>query len=285
MIAALALVTLLGGLDPCAPVEAAAERDPVAAATYLEVAQAERAAGRQDPAIVALRVAASLDPERAEIREGLAQMCATHARERELAAAVEHVRQGRHREALVVLERLAAESPSPDISLLAGASYVHLGEYAKARPHLELAGRNPELAHSASVFLGIAAMREGEVAAAREYFRAATGTRDERLGNAAAELLRVSSRASRLTLLARLGAGYSSNVTLAPDQAAAGEAVPDGSSSGAAAVLYRPLGRWGPWARLMGVYQRQMQVQLRDFDFGQAGAGAGWTIGNERSSA
>ena len=262
------LIILLAASDPCASPPTAERNDPDLARRYVAVGEAELDSGGTDTARIAFQEALRRDPSNQQARHGLDALCAEARFEegRRLLDAGDPTR------AVAVFSRLRAATPSRPAALLEGIARYQLQDAAGARPLLEEAEQEPELASAAHFYLGLIALREDDARAAAEQLSQISP--DTRLAATATQLARVARRSGRLVISLLVDSGYDSNVTLLPSGVPGGQ---DAMGSVAAAVVARPLGESGPWLRANGLYRRQLQ--LHDYDLGAVGAAAGLQIG------
>jgi tetratricopeptide (TPR) repeat protein len=259
---------VLAAVDPCAAPVSAHAVDAKAARVYVQVAQAERAAGGAESARVAFREALRLDPSNQEASRGLDALCA-EARFEEGRRLLDA---GDPRGAVDVLSRLRAALPSRPAALLEGIARYQLEEDAAARPLLEEAEQEPELASAARFYLGLIALREEDAPTAAEQL--ARVLPDAPFAAAANQLSRVARRSGKLVISLLVDSGYDSNVSLLPSGVPGGQ---DAMGSLSLAALARPLSAKGLWLRVTGLYRRQLQ--LHDYDLGAIGGAAGWQFG------
>ena len=276
---ALVAALVISAADPCAPVEPAARPDPAAAAAYRAVAEAERGAGSPETAIVAYRGAVALDPSDQVSRRALAGLCAA-APARPRAAfdrGVALLEGGDPRGAARAFEEARASGSDPSAALLEGVCRYELGEDRAARALLREAEAAPEHRETASLYLGLIALRDGDAAEAARLLDVAAESRA--LAPAAIDLARLARSRQRLFLSLLAEAGWDSNAQLAPTE------IPVSSSWDAtfgltAAGIYRPLGESGPY--LSGTALYRQQARFGDLDYGGASAAAGWQLGDVR---
>ncbi len=242
----LLVAALLAEPGLCGPVTPLAPPDPAAAAPYVEVAEAEQAAGDPETALVAWREVLRRDPRNARARAALKKLCQpdSDAAEEEAAA------------------------------LLSGLSLFERGEDAAAEAAFREALAEPELVDTASFFLGVLALREGRASEAGVFFDAAAVSPDEGLARRAEELRLRAAREGRVALSVRLGSEYDSNVDLAPDGTRRRGGSADGVGTGLAELRLRPWGQRGPYARLSGNYRGHLS--FHGFDMAGVGGALGW---------
>jgi len=272
------LVAAAVGIDPCAPVEPAPARDLGGAQAYLEVAEEEQRGGALDTAAAAYRSAIRADPQNAKARAALAVLCRRATAGDQFAEALRRMESGDRRGAIALLDRLRAAGPDPASALLEGICRYELQEDQEAVPLLREAERDPTLAPSAQLFLGLISLRQGEGEQAARSFEAAAG-RDPVIAPAATSLLRLAQREGRVVFSLLAGPSADSNVDLAPDGSPTAGGSEDAAGTVAASLLVRPLGESGPFARASGSYRKL--TRFTQFDIGAVEAAAGWQLGRE----
>jgi hypothetical protein len=233
---AVALALVLASADPCGLPEAALP-DAGAAAAYVEVAEAEEAAGARETAALAYREALRRDPTNPAALRGLAETCGPRVARR--------------------------DAPS---ALLEAAQLVRGGEDRRAAPLLAEALLEPETADAARLLLSVIARRAGEDRRARELLERAAAGPDRRVGATAANMLRSTRRAGRVALAAYAGTSWDSNAMRAPEPNELDTG--DAAATSAAGVVVRPLGDSGPFASGGAEYRRQRRLSALDL--------AGW---------
>lgn len=242
----LLVAALLAEPGLCGPVTPEGTPDPAAAAPYVEVAEAEQAAGERETALVAWREVLRREPRNARARAALKSLCGdTDAREEAAAA-----------------------------SLISGLALFERGEDAAAAVAFREALAAPELVDTASYFLGVLALREGRAGEAGTYLDAAVASSDAGLSRRAGELRLRAAREGRVALSVRLGSEYDSNVELVPDGTVRPGGSGDGVGVGLAELRLRPWGDDGPYARATGHYRGHLR--FHDFDLAGAGGVLGW---------
>jgi tetratricopeptide (TPR) repeat protein len=278
MIAPLLAVTLLATIqDPCAVVEPLAESDPVVAAAYLAVGDAERDAGAHETAVAAYRAALARDPASAA-RQELRALCAEGPSPGELfRRAVRLAEEGDLRGAAATFQQVRRASPDPSAALLEGICRYELGEDAAARQALRAAEAAPDHRDHARFYLGLVSLRSGSPAEAASLFDSVAG--HPALARAASDLARAARSESRLVVSLLAQSGWDSNVNLAPSGLPGFVPSSDFTYALAGSALYRPLGPSGPYARLGG--QIQEQLELGAYDGGALDAAAGWQLGRD----
>ncbi len=277
MIASVVLA-VAAGIDPCAPVEPAEKRDTGAAQAYLEVAEQEQRGGALDTAAAAYRSALRADPQNPNARAALAALCRRTTAGEQFGEALRRMGSGDRRGAIALFERIRAAGPDPASALLEGICRYELQEDQEAVPLLREAERDPTLAPSAQLFLGLVSLRQGGGEEAARSFEAAAA-RDPAIAPAAASLLRLARREGRIVFSLLAGPSADSNVDLAPDGSPTAGGSEDAAGTVAASLLVRPSGESGPFARASGSYRKLMR--FTQFDLGAAEAAAGWQLGRE----
>lgn len=212
MIALAVTAAILGEL--CGEPPPAAAPDHQAATRYVEIGDAERAAGHARTAAVAYRAALAREAGNEPAKRGLAAVC-----------------------------QRDAPAPTSEDELTAGIERFKAGDLGEARRHLDAAARGEGAAAAgAHFFLGVIALRSGERAQAlRELGLAAA---DPGYAEPAAELRRLARRQGRVSLSLLVAAEWDSNVRLlpeAPPTASSGEPLSDGRLLTVGAVSWRPL--------------------------------------------
>jgi tetratricopeptide (TPR) repeat protein len=257
----LLVAALLAESGLCGPVTPEATPDPAAAAPYVEVAEAEQAAGDRETALVAWREVLRREPRNARARAALKSLC------RETPDAARPP------------ERPGADTPPREedaaaAALLSGLTLFERGEDEAAVASFRQALAEPELADTASFFLGLMALREGRASEAHAFFTTAAASSDAGLARRAEELRLQAGREGRVVLSVRLGSEYDSNVDLAPDGTRRQSGSADGVGLGLAELRLRPWGQRGPYARVSGHYRGHRS--FHDFDLAGAGGTLGW---------
>jgi tetratricopeptide (TPR) repeat protein len=269
--------------DPCLPDVETSPAKPVdreAAALYRAVGDEARAAGDLASARVAYHEALRNDPT-AAAHEKLREVCRAPAAviaptpapaSDRFSEGVAIMKAGDREGAIAVFERARATGEDPAAALLEGVCQFELGRAERARPLFEIAARDPAVAPTASFFLGMLALREGESDRATALLaEAATG--DPRLAANASTLSVLARRGGHLVLSALTEIGYDSNVELIPDGTAVPGSSADGSTLVAAGLTARMFGASGPYARLGGQYREQFVITA--YDLGQVGGALG----------
>ncbi len=258
---------------PCDPPPLAAHLDPATAEIYRSVGDGERAAGSRDAAAAAYRRALALDPSNAAARAGLAASCREPARDSDLfQRGLRLMESGDRRGAIAAFQAARAARPSSSAALLEGICLYELGDDAAARPLLRQVELDPAHREAAAFFLGLIALRAGEGDQAASMFQVASA--DTRFAAASGDLARLARREGRLTLSLLAESGYDSNVLLLPSGRQASGQPGDASGGTTLAVLGRPFGTSGPYARAAFSYQDQARLDAYDL-LGVTGA-AGW---------
>ncbi|HZI13889.1 MAG TPA: hypothetical protein VE153_26165 [Myxococcus sp.] len=248
----LLVAALLASSDLCAPVTPEASADPAEAAPYVEVAEAEQATGDPETALIAWREVLRRDPRHARARAAMKSLCRGKSATRE-------------------------EGEEEAAALLSGLSLLERGEDASAALAFRKALAAPELADTASLFLGLLALRGGRAEEARAFFTTAAASSDAGLARRAGELRLRAEREGRVMLSVRLGSEYDSNVNLTPDDTRRQGGSADGVGLGLAELRLRPWGERGPYARLCGHYRGHLR--FTGFDLAGGGGSLGWARG------
>jgi tetratricopeptide (TPR) repeat protein len=265
---------ILATVDPCAPIEPAPARDPVGAAAYREVGDAERSAGSTRTAMLAYRAAVARDPSDASSRRALSQLCSESSHDA-FQRGVSRMDAGDLRGAIAALREARAQGPEPSAALVEGVCHYELGEDAEARAALREAATASAHRQAADFYLGLIALREGEGGeAARLLDSAAT---NPGFAPVASELARLARRSGKLVFSILAESGWDSNAQLAPGGTPISTSS-DGSLSGTVMGLYRPQGESGPYLRATGLYRGQ--VRFSDLDFGGVSGATGWQLGH-----
>src|SRR5438128_9681428 len=259
------LLAVAVAIDPCAPVGPAQKRDVAAAEAYLDVADQEQRGGALDTAAAAYRRALHADPQNARARAALAGLCRRANAGEEFEEALRRMESGDRRGALALFERIRAAGPDPASALLEGICRYELQEDEEAVPLLRDAERDPALAPSAQLFLGLVSLRKGGGEEAARSFEAAAA-RDPAIAPAATSLLRLARREGRVVLSLLAGPSADSNVDLAPDGSPTSGGSADSGGTIAAGVLLRPSGESGPFVSASGTYRKL--ARFTQFDLG-----------------
>lgn len=272
----LILALLLGGADPCAPVQPMVQPNAAAARAYRQVGASELAAGSIETAVSAYRDALANDVTDGESREALRRICEAPPAPDPFREGIRRMDAGEYRAAAEAFHQVrAGADAAPSAALLEGICRFELGEDEAGRLLFEEAAAYPPHRDEARLYLGLLALRAGSAAEAGALFRSAA--ENPALERAASDLARLARRDGRLVLSFLAESGYDSNVTLAPDGTPGGPPAADGLYALSAAALFRPKGTEGPYLRLGGFLQEQMQLGAYDFDgFDAAG---GWQVG------
>jgi tetratricopeptide (TPR) repeat protein len=221
-----AALLLLLGLDPetaCAPIESGESPDPAAADLYVAIGAAEFGLGDLRTAVAAYRKALTLDPERAEARHALVQICAR--------ARIDARKAGTTAEAPVTAGPSDGTDPfldgvrgtkvpkappdSPDALLAKGMSHYRAGRWREAESLLSRAAADRGTASVANLYLGLIAFGEGDGGRAARLFGAVGNAPPH--GAIVSELRRRAWRTRRLSLLVLAQPEYDSNVKLLPE--------------------------------------------------------------------
>ncbi len=254
----LALLGVLLGADPCAPLPA--PPDPREAAAYLAVGQEEEASGAWSSALEASRRAAGLAPNDEDARLGLNRSCARRALEEGEALLARGDAQG-------ALARLSEGDDRPS-ALLRGAVLLDQGRFDDARRLLLLAHADPELKSSAALQLALLELKAGRSDAARRYLEEAE--EDPRTAGLARRLAAPARQEGRIRASASLEGGYDSNPLLVPGIGLFGSAAPDGFTGAGAEVAASPFGRALPRVELRGAYRKYFSSTADDTGLGGA---------------
>jgi tetratricopeptide (TPR) repeat protein len=283
--ATIALAATLAA-DPCS-LEAApptgGPTDPAAAALYEAVGDEARAAGDLATARVAYREALRIHPSPAAM-ERLREACREPVPPTGTAAPVSDrfadgvalMKKGDRRSAIAAFEIARAAHEDQPAALLEAVCEFELGHAYRARELFEIARGDPSLAPTASFFLGMLALEEGENERATALLgEAAAG--DPRLAANASTLSVLARRGGRLVISALSEIAYDSNVELLVPNGTVMPVMPgstgDGSALVAAGLTGRLSGASGPYARVGGQYRKQFVISA--YDLGQAGGAVG----------
>ncbi len=279
MIAAVMFAIGVSAADPCATLEPAAVPDPIAAAAYRSVADAEASAGGRDTAILAYRNAAAADPHDAASRAALDRLCAAGRSADPFGEGLALMDAGDLRRAAATFS--AVRGPDrPSAALLEGICRYELGEDREAEPLLRLAEGSPDNQDLARFYLGLVALRSGATAEAASLFDAAGASAAlAPVSSGLAQLARTQGRWA-FSLLAE--SGWDSNVNLAPPGAPPARQA-DGGYGLAAAAVFRPSGPDGGYLRARGLLHQQLRLGTYDVAGGDAAAGwqlrgGGWSL-------
>jgi len=271
--------------DPCASADVPppARADPAAAALYRAVGDEARAAGDLPSARVAYLEALRLEPSAATL-EALRAACRPAPPARAPAPVADHyddgvelMQRGDRRGAIAAFEAARAEHEDAATALLEGVCAFELDDAERARALFEIARGHPAVAPTASFFLGMLALRQGESERAAAMLDEA-GAGDARLTASATTLSVLARRGGRLVVSALTELGYDSNVELgvrevAPDGSVTPGASADGSALAAAGIAGRLFGASGPYARVGGQVRKQFVISA--YDLGQASGAVG----------
>jgi tetratricopeptide (TPR) repeat protein len=272
MIAILASLAL-AAVDPCAPVEPAAVRDPGGAAAYRAVGDAERAAGSPRTAAMAYRAALARDPSDSASGRALREICREAASPFDRGMA--RMNAGDLRGAVGAFREARARGPDPSAALVEGVCHYELGENVEARAALREAATAPAHREAADFYLGLIALQEGDGGEAARLLDAAAT--NPGFAPVASDLARLARRSGKLVFSLLAESGWDSNAQLAPGGTPISTSS-DGSLAGTATGLYRPLGESGPYLRATGLYRGQ--ARFGDLDFGGVSGAAGWQLGH-----
>lgn len=181
---------------------------------------------------------------------------------------------GDFRGAIAAFRKVPGDDPSA--ALLEGISNYRLGDLDAAAPLLRRAERYPAHTDAARFYLGLVSMERGENAQASSYFDRLSSS--QTLGPAASDLARLANRDGNLVLSVLAETGWDSNVTLTPDGTPVAGQTSDGGYALTGGVLYRPLGRNGPFVRGSGFLRQQLSLSAYDYD--GLDVAAGWELGH-----
>ncbi len=264
MSAGLLVAVVLAQPGLCGPVKPESTPDASVAAPYAEVAEAEQAAGNREIALVAWREVLRWEPDNARARAAVKALC------RESSSSG-----GPRGEAEVPGEEEAVEA------LQEGLARFERGEDVEAAAAFHEALAAPELADTASFFLGLIALREGRGREAGAFFEAAAASEDEALARRAEELRLRAVKQGRVALQVWVGGEYDSNVDLTPDGTLRREGSADAVGTVLAELRLRPWGQRGGYARFSGHYRGHQQRWA--FDLAGVGGALGWAhVGTAR---
>lgn len=272
----LVLALLLGAADPCAPVVSAAKPSEAAARAYRQVADSELATGSTETAVSAYRDALANDASDDASRAALRRICEAPPAPDPFREGLRRMDAGEYRAAAEAFHEVrGGADAAPSAALLEGICRFELGEDEAGRLLFEEAAAYPPHRDEARLYLGLLALRAGSAAKAGALFQSAA--ENPALERVASDLARLSRRDGRLVLSFLAESGYDLNVTLAPNGTPGGPPAADGLYALSGAALFRPKGTEGPYLRLGGFLQEQMQLGAYDFDgFDAAG---GWQLG------
>lgn len=271
----LVLALILGGADPCAPVQPAPQPNAAAARAYRDVGASELAAGSIETAVSAYRDALSNDAADGESREALRRLCETPPAADPFREGIRRMDAREYRAAAEAFHEARAGDAGPSAELLEGICRFEIGEDESARSLFEEAAAYPPHRDEARLYLGLLALRAGAAAEAGVLFRSAA--ENPALERAASDLARLARRDGRLVLSFLAESGWDSNVALAPNGTPSGPPAADGLYALSGAALFRPQGTEGPYLRLGGFLQDQLQ--LGAYDFAGYDAAGGWQLG------
>jgi tetratricopeptide (TPR) repeat protein len=269
------LALVLGGFDPCAPVQPAAQPNAAAARAYRDVGASELAAGSIETAVSAYRDALANDASDGASREALRRICEAPPVRDPFREGIRRMDAGEYRAAAEAFRQVRGGDAEPSAALLEGICRFEVGEDEGARLLFEEAAAYPPHRDEARLYLGLIALRAGAAVEAGALFESAAENRA--LERVASDLARLARRDGRLVLSFLAESGWDSNVTLAPNGTPGGPPEADGLYALSGAALFRPQGTQGPYLRLGGFLQDRMQLGAYDFDgFDAAG---GWQLG------
>lgn len=277
----LVLALILGVADPCATVEAATEPNVAVARSYRDVAASEIAVGSVDTAVSAYREALANDPDDGESREALRRLCSAARAPDLFVDGIRKMDAGKYEAAAESFREARNGMARSSAELLEGICRFELGEDDAARLLFEQASTYPPHRDEARLYLGLLALRAGAAAEAGALFQSAAA--NPALERVASDLARLARRDGRLVLSVLAESGWDSNVTLASDGTPGVPPESDGLYALSGAALFRPKGTKGPYVRLGGFLQRQMQLGTYDFD--GFDAAAGWQLGRTERGA
>jgi tetratricopeptide (TPR) repeat protein len=267
------MLVALPTFDPCAAVEPGAP-DPVAAAAYLAVADAERAKGQVRTAGEAYLHAAQLDPKLEGARKGLEALCHQRQSAHQFDEGMAFMQEGDCAGAVQRFAQVRQWTADPAATLLEGVCRYQLEQDAQATALFEEARRDPALADTAAFYLGLLARRAGRSDEAGALLEQAARSSDPQLAASSGRVLGLTRQEGRLVASLFGETGYDTNVQQVPDGTAQPGGAGDASALAAGALLFRPLGPSGPFARVSGAYRKQLA--LSRYDLVALGAGAGW---------
>jgi tetratricopeptide (TPR) repeat protein len=240
--------------------------DAAAAGVYLEVGDAELAAGSLKTALVAYREAARLDPSSERARSAYLSACAVRERDTLLADGRRRMDEGDCGGALEVFRQLPDD---PAAALYQAICLYEQGDDDEARPLLVKALAAPAYEDRARYFLGLIELRDrsgNDAAGLFDRVAGAGGPLAER-----AEVLRSAAlRSGRAVVAAFVESGYDSNVSYTPDSMPASG---DFGGAGGLSFSLRPLGLSGPYLRGNAYYRQQAKATDRSLGLfsGQGG--------------
>lgn len=271
---AVLLLSVLLASDPCDP-GPPLPADRVSAQAYLAVAEEELARGQPEAARLALREAVRRDPADPRLQQAWRNVCAEPPGEEEGMA---QLQAGDCRAAIRSFAQARRQGPRPSLALLQGVCHYELGEDAEARVALTEALGSPAEAETASLYLGLVAIREGRAEEARAALVTAAASSDPGTAEAARTLSRASRQAARLAITASLELGHDSNAYLLPDRSG-DSGFPDQPVALSLSAVLRPLGPSGPFVHGNLLYRDLRLTQVFDLLHGEVAAGWQWGRG------
>jgi hypothetical protein len=282
VIPALALVLAAAAADPCAPIAPGEEAigDP---GVLLSVGLEELAAGARDTAALAFREALRRAPSDARAASGLELACGRTSPDALLAEAVRSVEAGACGRAIDLLTVARAAHREPASALLEAVCHVRAGADGRAEPLLREALADARTGAAARLLLGVLARRSSDERAARAWLLEAAASGDPRVGAAARQMLPSARRDGRIVASLYSGAAWDSNALLAPEDVPTPEGRSDWAGAATAAILVRPFGRSGPFAR--GALDERRHLRFQPYDSAGWTAAGGWALRRPRGGA
>ncbi|MDQ3263816.1 MAG: hypothetical protein M3Y59_09165 [Myxococcota bacterium] len=271
---ALLLLSVLMARDPCDP-GPALPADPGSAQAYFAVAEEELARGQPEAARLALREAVRRDPSDPRLQQAWRSACAEPPGED---AGLRQLEAGDCRAAILSFATARRQVANPSLALLQGVCHYELGEDAQARIALTEALGSPAEAETASLYLGLVAMREGRAEEAQASLVTAAASSDPGTAEAARTLSRASRQSARLAITAGLELGHDSNAYLLPDRSG-DTGFPDQPVALSLSAVLRPLGPSGPFLHGTLLYRDLRLTQVFDVLHGEVAAGWQWGQG------
>jgi tetratricopeptide (TPR) repeat protein len=259
-------VLLSAAAAVCTLPDPAPAPDAAAARVYLEVGDAELAAGSLKTALVAYREAARLDSSNERARSAYLSACVEGARDALLADGRRRMDEGDCRGAVEMFRQLPDD---PAAALYEAICLYEHGDDDEARPLLLKALAAPAYEDRARYFLGLIELRDRSGNDAAELFDRVAGAGGP-LAERAEVLRSAALRSGRMVVAAFAESGYDSNISYTPDSLPASG---DFGGAGGLSFSLRPLGLSGPYLRGNAYYRRQAQATDRDLGLfsGQAG--------------
>ncbi len=268
------MAVLLVAAALCEPPLPAPAVSPLEALDYLEVGDAERAAGSLDTAQVAYAEALRLDPSSDRARLAWLAACVEQHGDALLAEGRRLLDEGDRPGALALFERLRSGRSDPAVDLFEGIALYEEGDDERARPLLLEAARSAAWSARAQYFLGLIGLRDGAGAEAASLFERVELAGSGGLVERAAVLRQTALRTGRGVVSVFAESGYDSNVTYAADSQ---PAPTDGALGAGLFGQLRPLGLSGPYLRASAFLRQQLQVH--EGDLGVFGGQAGYRLG------